>query len=133
MDALSLLVLIMGPSSESRCLCTYKEVDDAHAYDASKYTTRFNDTIDQCKEHSRNTTRLLCSSSELVWLILQQHHLIERQCWQPPCQVAPDGSSMQSSISADGALRGRPIRIALVAQARRSRGDERYRTERKAG
>ena len=27
--------LIIGPSSESRCLCTYKAFMDAHAHDAS--------------------------------------------------------------------------------------------------
>ena len=39
MTALSLLVLIMGPSSESGCLCTYKAAgDDVHARDASQHT-----------------------------------------------------------------------------------------------
>ena len=58
--------LIIGPSSESRCLCTYKAFMDAHAHGASgqsmKLMCRYNKA--GCTFHSM--TRLQCKQSAVL-------------------------------------------------------------------
>ena len=63
MTALYALVhLIIGPSSESRCLCTYKVFMDAHAQDASGQSRKL-----MCR-HSKAGCIDACAPTKQSWM-----------------------------------------------------------------
>ena len=75
----ALIFLIIGPSSESRCLCTYKAFMDAHAHSASGQSMKLMCRCSKAGCTFHNMTQLhyikvLCS-------LLQQRHLIKRPRW----------------------------------------------------
>ena len=62
----ALAFLIIGPSSESRCLCTYKAFMDAHAHDASGQSMKLmgghNTAASHLSQHDLVAARAKCSA-----------------------------------------------------------------------